>query len=125
LDTRHNHALRCNSVQLAACLERLSQLQTLAVWFAEELTTLAFLTAGSLPQTLTTLELSDFRKRPPVSDLAYVLQLRALRSLSLDCVFDAPLSEEDERQFRSPAPHPNMRQMCRFRHTWRELSKFL
>lgn len=70
---------------------------------AKELTTLKFLVAGSLPRTLTTLELRGFSCCLPMDELQFVLQLRELHSLTLLEVFDGPLRAEDEWLLTPPS----------------------
>jgi len=71
--------------------------------------------AGSLPRTLTALELHDFSRCPPRADLQFVLQLHELRSLRLWFVF-APLSPEDVRMLKPPTQSSLLPYLTRFAH---------
>jgi hypothetical protein len=95
----HGSALVFTSAELGACLARQLQLQSLCLYRARDLTSLSFLTEGSLPRTLTALNLQSFEQRLPVSEIKHVLQLRRLRSLDLSNVFDAPLGAAVELLF--------------------------
>jgi len=82
------------------------------------LTTLSFLRQGSLPRTLTELQLSYFQ--PPVSlaELPHVLKLRALRVLHLHHVFDTPLGIGGELLFKPPIQPVYMPDLNEFKHSW-------
>jgi len=110
--------LQHNSAQLGACLSRLPRLEKLMLSSATALTSLEFLAQGSLSRTLTELRLSNFAPRVSLSELPQVLQLRALQSLELCNVFDAPLSASDQLLFQPPIQLEHMPQLTSFEHRW-------
>jgi len=110
--------LHVTSEQLTACLSQLPHLAELVLHCATALTTLAFLTSGSLPHTLTGLYLDDFYQQLPLCELQHVHSLSALRHLSLTCVFDAPLSPADVAALTPPTQSPTLRHLTTFQHKW-------
>jgi hypothetical protein len=93
LDDEFDTPFCFTSDDLTACLPKLPSLHTLLIHFAVGLTMLSFLAQGTLPATLTKLDLHVFRRRVPVAEMKHVLGLSALQSLFLTDVFDEPLGE--------------------------------
>jgi len=120
-DNVNDGALRFTSAQLSACLPRLSLLSSLELESAAALTTLSFLTLGTLRHTLTALHLRDFLRRLPLAELQHVLYLRALRSLTLSNVFDEPLGVTGLMFFKPPAQPLLMPDLKDFEHIWEPL----
>jgi len=106
------------SAQLGTCLARLSRLRSLRISSLGGLTTLACLTQGRLPRTLTSLILCGFDRRLPLAEWRHLLQLSALRSLSLWGVFDEQLSAEDQALLTPPSQSPLLPQLANFRCKW-------
>jgi len=102
VDSAAENGLHFTSELLSTYLPRMSQLRTLRLEGATSLVSLAFLKEGSLPKSLTALELKAFTRRLPVAEVKHVLQLRDLRSLWMVNAFDAPLGPPGELLFRRP-----------------------
>jgi hypothetical protein len=87
----------CNSFtsqQLAGCLHHMPELQSLTLELCTALTSLDFLSTGTLRNTLTKLKIGDCAKRIPLLQLCKVHELHNLRNLHLrQSTFDKPLDE--------------------------------
>jgi hypothetical protein len=121
LDDEFDTPFRFTSEDLVACIPNLPSLHTLLIHFAVGLTTLSFLAQGTLPATLTKLDLHVFRRRLPVAEMKHVLVLHALQSFTLTDVFDELLGEEIVQQLTPSvaAGHPRvLPALTCFEHSW-------
>jgi len=105
ISTTHNPAcqLRFTSEQLAAAVPHWPQLEILRL-NSPALDSLRFLTMGSLPRTLTQLDLQDCTPRLPRSELEHVFSLSHLRNLWMSNVFDRPLEKKTEQRLKVAMP---------------------
>lgn len=75
---------------------------------------------GTLPYTLTELELRDFCIRVPVAEQQHLLRLRQLCSLTLHDVFDAPLSAAEQALLTPPTQSPLLPRLTKFSYHYQE-----
>jgi hypothetical protein len=105
---------RITSTQLSALLQPLTQLRSLTLQRMSAMTTLAFLSSGSLSRTLTTLILKvQTNTSLRAEDIKHVHQLTSLESLTIIGFWVETLSVEATNEFELPS-----RLMPSLRH-WR------
>jgi len=106
------------NAQLGACLAQMPHLEQFTLDDIGALTTLSCLTEGSLPRTLTSLNLSSGLCRVPLHEWRHLLQLGALRSLSVHNVFDSRLHADDVALLTPPSQSPLLPHLTTFQQSW-------
>ncbi len=92
------------SEHLASALQHMPHLSSLVAMSACELHSLSFLSSGTLPMTLTSLEVGFTNSSIPLVELQRVHVLRSLRSLTFGIdTFDAPLDEVMRQLYTPPS----------------------
>jgi hypothetical protein len=101
-DVRDTDGMMMSSPLLASCLAGLPELHTLQLTDMK-ISSLAFLSRGSLPRTLTRLSLESLNPRMLPEELVHVFQLKALQHLTLRSVCSEAIPEQTQRQLRPPS----------------------